>query len=142
MRRFAYGRRRPAPRPERAARAALLMAGALDALGPAPTDGNDYVSAVADRFGSFDNEDIGDCVEADTANSLILRTANAGQVVLPTLPQVVGLYSAVGGYVIGDAASDNGTDVSAMCSYIVSTGFSGAQGRSLSAGRSYELGPR
>ena len=126
MRQFAYGRRHPAPRPSRVTRASFIMSGALDALGPAPAESNDYVTAVAGRFGSYDNENIGDCVEADTANSLILRTANAcPAAVVPTLQDVVGLYSTVGGYQVGNEASDNGTDVQAMCDFLVSTGFLG-----------------
>ena len=125
MRRFAYGRRHPAPRPARAVRAGFVMAGALDALGSAPAESNDYVAAAAGRFGSFDNENIGDCVEADTANSLILRTANAGAAVVPTLQDVISLYSAVGGYQPGNAATDNGTEVQTMCDHLVSIGFLG-----------------
>ena len=126
MRQFAYGRRPPAPRGPKQLRAALLMSGALDALGAAPPQSIDYVSAVGFQFNSYDNEDIGDCVPTDTANSLILRTANAdGAPVIPTLSQVVGLYSTVGGYVIGNEATDNGCDVEAMCNYMVTTGFLG-----------------
>ena len=127
MRRFAYGRKSPAPRGAHAMRAAFLMSATLDALGSAPSESPDYISAVAGRFGTYDNTDIGDCVEVDTANSLILRTANVGQAVIPTLPQVVGLYSepSLGGYVIGNEATDNGTEEQAMCDYMVATGFLG-----------------
>ena len=45
--------------------------------------------------------------------------------VVPTLQDVVGLYSTVGGYQVGNEASDNGTDVQAMCDFLVSTGFLG-----------------
>jgi hypothetical protein len=125
MRHYAYGRRPPAPRGETAMRASLLMSGALDALGPAAPDGIDYISAVAGRFGSYGNENIADCCPVDTANALILRTANASQAVIPTLPQVTALYSAVGGYVQGDASTDNGCSESDMGAYLLSTGFLG-----------------
>lgn len=106
-------------------RAAMLMTGALASLGPAPAESNDYVSAVGGRFGSYGNEEIGCCVPVDTANSLILRTANAGQAVVPTEQDVIALYSAVGGYVPGDESTDQGCDEGAMCAYMAAKGFLG-----------------
>lgn len=122
---FARGRIRPPPRPGRF-RAAFAMAAALDALGTPPAESPDYVAAAVNDFGSFGNEDVGDCVEVDTANALILRTANAGpSAVVPTTDQVLDLYSAVGGYVRGDASTDNGTDEDTNGRYLVTNGFIG-----------------
>ena len=126
-RQYAYGRRTPAPRPPRAMQAALFMGAALDALGPAPAESPDYISAVAGRFGTYENNSLGDCVCVDTANGLILRTANAsGTAIIPPLADVLRLYEVVGGWDPQDSdATDNGCDEQAMCNYIHQTGFMG-----------------
>lgn len=110
-------------------RRALVTAKHLDALGDPPAASNDYVGAVTKAVGgdwrTFLNDRLGCCVEADTAHSLMLRTANAGKIVIPTDPDVLKLYETVGGYVPGDPSTDQGTSETVMCAYDESTGFLG-----------------
>jgi len=123
-RRYAYGRRSP-QHTVRSFRSMLLLGQALEPLGAAPAASNDYVAAVEVPWHMFGNDTIGDCVAADTAHTLMLRTANTGQIVVPAESDVVALYSAVGGYVVGDPTTDQGCDESAMCQYLVTHGFLG-----------------
>lgn len=124
MMHYAYGRN-PAVHTRKSMRSALLMATTLDALGPPPSASNNYTSAVKVDWGMLDNDTLGDCVCADTAHTLMLRTANASQIVVPNVLQVVALYGAVGGYVINKPETDNGCSEAAMCQYMVTTGFLG-----------------
>ena len=122
---FKYGRK-PAVYTARSMRSALAMAAALDPLGPPPDSCRDYLSAVK-TLGPrmYQNNVLADCVCADTANTLILRTANASTAtVVPTDDQVISLYE-VFGYVPGNPTTDNGVGELDMCNYLVNTGFLG-----------------
>lgn len=57
------------------------------------------------------NDTLGDCVIAGMGHLGGIFTANAGgpELIL-TKPQVISLYSAIGGYVPGDESTDNGCD--------------------------------
>jgi hypothetical protein len=106
-------------------RSAIVMHRHLTALGHAPAVGNDYVSAVTVPWGMYLNDSIGDCVCADTAHALMLRTANSSGIVIPTDADVLALYETVGGYNPTDPSTDQGCDETAMCQYLESTGFLG-----------------
>jgi hypothetical protein len=121
---YAYGRR-PAVHSLRASHSAMAMMVALDPLGPPPATCNDYVSAVKVPWDIYDNDKISDCVPCDEAHSLMLRTANVSNVIIPTLDDVISLYEAVGGYVSGNPDTDKGCAETDMCDYMVSTGFLG-----------------
>lgn len=120
-RRFSYGRRRP----PRAPRSPLAFVAALDALGPAPAECNDYCSKVTVPWGMYGNDEIGDCTAADTAHALMLRTACVGQIVVPTDADVIKFYSDTTGYVPGKPETDQGADEQAICQYLVTHGFLG-----------------
>lgn len=123
---FKYGRK-PAIYTARSMRSALAMAAALDPLGPPPDACRDYISAATKAGGPqmYDNNVLSDCVCADTANTLILRTANVStETIVPTVDQVIDLYS-VFGYVRGNPDTDNGVSELDMCNYLVTTGFLG-----------------
>ena len=110
----------------RTMRTALAMAAVLDPLGTPPPSSNNYMAAAVKAIpvpSMYGNDNVGDCVEVDSAYGLIIRTANTGTAVIPTTAQVLQLYE-VFGY---DPASgaDPGTDELAMCQYLVSTGFLG-----------------
>ena len=124
--RYCYGRR-PAVHTLRTMRSAIALAAALDPLGPAPAECRDYLSAMKGAGPQmYDNNILGTCVCADTANTLILRTANAAAAtVVPTVDNVISLYSAVGGYVPGNPATDNGCVEVDMLQYLAKTGFLG-----------------
>jgi len=73
----------------------------------------------------FGNDTIGDCTCAGIANLIILMTVHTGAVVIPTLDDVIGTYSAVTGYVPGDPSTDRGAAMTDVLAYMQSTGMSG-----------------
>jgi hypothetical protein len=101
------------------------MTAALDPLGSPPVASNDYISAVTVPWGVMGNDDVGDCTIADCGHSLMLRTANNGQIVVPTTQQILDLYSNLSGWSPSNPSSDNGLDESTVCAYMVSTGLLG-----------------
>jgi hypothetical protein len=121
---YAYGRRRPAP----TARAFItlgIMGAALDPLGPPPVDCNPYAANVTVPWNIYGNDVLSNCVPCDTAHTLMLRTACAGSIVVPTQIDVDALYSAVGGWVATNPSTDQGCDESDMETYLRTTGFLG-----------------
>lgn len=106
-------------------RSALVLARALDPLGSAPVVTTDWSAAVKVPWGMMGNDSLGDCVCADTGHTLMIRTANASTVVVPTDADIVALYEAVGGYDPTDPSTDRGCDETAMCQYLEATGFLG-----------------
>jgi hypothetical protein len=121
---FAYGRLAPTPTPRRAA-SVFAFAAALDPLGAPPSESNDYRSAVKVPWGVYQNDVLGCCVPADTAHAIMLRTANASRIVVPSVADVLGLYEIVGGYVPGRPDTDRGCEESVMCDYMMNPGFLG-----------------
>ena len=117
--------RRPAVHNRRTFRAGLVLARALDTLGPAPAVTTDWTQAVKVPWQMFGNDSLGDCVCADTGHTLMLRTANASSIVVPTDQDVIALYEAVGGYDPSNPSTDQGCDETAMCQYLETTGFLG-----------------
>ena len=121
--------RRPARHTLRTFRGGLALARALAPLGAPPAVSSDYVSAVKRQapWGVYLNDQLGDCVCADSAHQVMLHTANAGVIVVPSDAEVLQLYEAVGGYIPGQPATDQGCDETAMCEYLQSTGLAGQQ---------------
>lgn len=122
---------RKAPRPTmRSVRSAFVFEEHLNNLGPAPTASNDYVAAVdavtGGDWGMMGNDAEGDCTCADPAHTLMLRTANVGKIVIPTLDDVNAMYKVVSGWngVLNDP-SDAGADETTVCEYMESTGLCG-----------------
>lgn len=103
---------------------AAAMAAHLTRLGAPPSASVDRVSAIA-SWGSMGNDVLGDCTCADTAHALMLRTNAVGSMIVPTVDQVVALYSAVSGYVPGYPNTDRGAVEADVCAYMVSMGFLG-----------------
>lgn len=108
-------------------RSALVLATVLDALGTPPPASNNYVAAARGvKWGMYLNDQLGDCVCVDTANTLMLRTANAAvKPVIPANADVLALYEAVGGYVPGNASTDNGCVEVNMLDHLQKVGFLG-----------------
>jgi hypothetical protein len=73
----------------------------------------------------FGNDVIGDCTIVGAANHLILTTCHTGTVVIPTLAEVIAMYSAVTGYVPGNASTDNGAAMTDVRAYLHTTGLHG-----------------
>jgi hypothetical protein len=121
--------RLPAVRTPRTEALGRAMARALEPLGAPPAQSNDYYSPVERQvggsggWGMLGNDQWGDCVEADEGHYLMLRTANAGTMVVPTADQVLALYSAETGFNPSDPNTDQGTNEASDCAFMVSTGF-------------------
>ena len=74
----------------------------------------------------YGNDQYGDCVWAMSANALILTTCHTGSVVIPTLQDVLGAYSAVTGFNPGPpVVNDNGTAITDALDYLRTTGIAG-----------------
>lgn len=123
--------RKPAVHTLRTMRLAIVMNRHLAALGTPPANSDDYTAAVeaavggASNWGLLGNDKYGDCVEADDGHTLMLRTANAGTIVIPTTQNILDLYSAETGFNPADPNTDQGTDETSDCAYMVSTGLLG-----------------
>jgi hypothetical protein len=68
---------------------------------------------------------IGDCVWAYQAHQLAIWTGMAGALIVPTTAEVVAAYAGCTGYVIGNEATDQGTDELSAIDYMVKTGLAG-----------------
>jgi hypothetical protein len=127
--------RKPPVHNRRTMRAALAMARALDALGSPPAASADYVSAVnkqtGGNWGMDGNDALGDCTIADCAHQIMLHTANAGRIVIPSTQDCIAAYSAAAGYdpnaalVNGQNPTDQGADETAICQFMMTTGICG-----------------
>jgi hypothetical protein len=107
-------------------RSMALMRTTLDALGPPPAMSNDYTAAVKVPWGVFLNDQLGDCVCADTGHTTMLRSANTGTMIKPADADIEKLYEIVGGYNPADPTNtDNGCVESNMLWYLQNTGFLG-----------------
>lgn len=74
----------------------------------------------------YGNDEFGDCTCAGVANLLILATSHTGEVVIPTLEEVLGLYSAVTGFKQGPPViNDNGAAMTDVLEYLRTTGLAG-----------------
>jgi hypothetical protein len=121
--------RRPAVHTRRTMRLGIAMHQALATLGAPPAASDDYVSAVMKQSAAgwicWLNDQLGDCVCEDSGHGLMLRTANAGAILIPTQQDILALYEAVGGYVPGNSSTDQGCDETGMCQYLTTTGLCG-----------------
>jgi hypothetical protein len=106
-----------------------VMAAHLRALGPAPAASPDWLTAVAQKsaggWGMDGNDQYGDCVFADCAHQEMLRTANVGTIWIPSVQEVLALYSACTGFNPSDPSSDNGADELSVIEYLTKTGWNG-----------------
>lgn len=79
----------------------------------------------------FGNDTVGDCTCAGAANMLILASCHTGKVVIPTLEDVLGLYSAVTGYdpaqtdSQGNNPTDQGAAMTDVLDYLQKIGLCG-----------------
>lgn len=121
-------------------RRALALAPFLDALGTPPVTCSDYVSAVLaqspggwpmymngpdpDMPAGVPPGGLGDCTIADGCHQIMVHTANAGTIVIPTNLQALTAYEAQG-YQLGNSATDQGCDETSVCDYLMSTGIAG-----------------
>lgn len=79
----------------------------------------------SDKWGMFDNDTVGDCTCAEAAHELMLMTAHTSEMVMPTLEDVITMYSAVSGYVPGEEDTDQGAAITDILDYRKTVGFAG-----------------
>jgi len=111
---FKLGRKRPVARCPRFALRNYLSRGM-----PAPPATCDFTKHAAAALSKiYDNDTLGDCVIAGMAHVVGVMTGNAGaKPFLYSNAQIVGLYSAIGGYVPGQASTDQGCDEQTALNY-------------------------
>jgi hypothetical protein len=116
---FKMGRKRPIARGMK-----LSMANYLKLGMPLPPPACNYRDAAEVALANvYGNDTLGDCVIAGIAHLIGVFTGNSGEPVLFTLPQIIKLYSAIGGYVPGDESTDNGCDEETALNYWENNGF-------------------
>ena len=114
-----FGRNRPKSRPHHCMTRYLDFA----LLPPAPPS-CDYAGPASGSISNiFGNDRLGDCVIAGGAHLEGVATGNAGSLWIPTLDEVIADYSAIGGYVPGEASSDQGCDEVVALQYWQTHGF-------------------
>jgi hypothetical protein len=117
-------------------RSAIMLARTLDPLGAAPlVTSNDWRRAVnavtGGDWGMLGNDTAGDCTFADAGHQVMLHTANAGTIIIPTTADVLSAYSADTGYdpaqtdAQGNNPTDQGDDETAVCRFMMKTGICG-----------------
>jgi hypothetical protein len=104
---FKFGRRRPIVRYP-----GLHLRNYIRRSLPSPPLTSDYTPAAAAALSEvYLNNSLGDCVIAGMAHVSGILTANSGlPPVLYSDAQITALYSGIGGYVPGDASTDQGCD--------------------------------
>jgi hypothetical protein len=91
---------------------------------PSSPAGVDYSAAALPALSNpFGNLDLADCVIAGGYHIVAAATGNAGALFTATQTQIVQDYSAIGGYVPGDASTDDGCDEPTALNYWLKNGF-------------------
>jgi len=117
-----FGRSRPKPGFPRFRLSRYMVRTAL----PAPPASVDYSpDAAASLSNVYLNQELGCCVIAGGFHVIGVETGNAtgGTPWVATNDQVIAQYSAIGGYVPGNPATDQGCDEVTAMNYWTSTGF-------------------
>ncbi len=111
---FKLGRNRPVARCPR-----LSLRNYLTRSLPAAPAACDYTKRASGALKQvYDNDTLGDCVIAGMAHVVGVLTGNAGtKPFIYTSTQIIGLYSAIGGYVPGDPSTDRGCDEQTALNY-------------------------
>lgn len=73
----------------------------------------------------YGNDQYGDCTCAGAANLLILATCHTGKVVIPTLTDVLDMYTAISGFDLITGANDNGAAMTDALNHLRTVGLSG-----------------
>jgi hypothetical protein len=111
---FKMGRKRPVARCPRLSLRNYLTRGI-----PAPPAACDYTKAAKSALSKvYENDTLGDCVIAGMAHVVGVLTGNSGaKPFVYSNQQIVTLYSAIGGYVPGNPATDQGCDEQTALNY-------------------------
>lgn len=119
-----FGRNRPVVR----ARALSLGNYLLRSYAPPPAIVDYTPKAAAALSQIYLNDSLGDCVEACIGHLEGVFTGNAsGIATIYSGQQIIGAYEAMGGYVDGVSASDQGTDEQTALQMWESNGFCGSK---------------
>jgi hypothetical protein len=117
------GRRRPIARGPRFSLGNYLMRGL-----PPPPPTVDYSAAAAAALANvYENDTLGDCVIAGIGHVVGVLTAGAGDPFIYNNDQIIALYSAIGGYVPNDPATDRGCDEVTALNYWENNGAPAGQ---------------
>lgn len=116
--------RKPAHYNRKVFRSAMTLGATLDGLGAPPPESVDWTAAVfqatgGDWGGMHGNDRLGDCTIADTANQILLHTANAGRFTIPSDQDVEAAYYALTG------GADDGCVETDVLSYMQRAGLAG-----------------
>ena len=107
----------------RTMRGALALAKAYAPLGAPPSISADYIAAVDKATGGNwrldGNSQYGDCTIADCAHQIMLHTANAGSIVIPTATECLATYFKLTG------GPDTGLDETTVCEAMQTIGLAG-----------------
>jgi hypothetical protein len=88
---------------------------------PATCSYNEHAANVISQM--YGNDRLGDCVIAGMAHLIGTFTSIFGKPALFTLPQIIAMYSRIGGYVPGDPSTDQGCDILTALNYWQRRGF-------------------
>lgn len=114
-----FGRKRPIAVGPR-----LRLSNYLTKMPETPPASCDYTPKARPSLSNiFGNDSLGDCVIAAGYHIVGLATGNADGLFVPTMAQVLGDYSAIGGYVAGEASTDQGCDPNVAAAYWAANGF-------------------
>lgn len=96
---------------------------------PTPPAVFGHQTEVPSGWGMLGNDTAGDCVWAGACHEHMLWTAEAGCVAVFTQADAFAPYAAVTGFVVGDAATDKGTNVTDALAYRVASGIADANNK-------------
>jgi hypothetical protein len=115
---YCFGRIRPKTKPR------WHFAKYRTAALPTPPASVDYSAAAASALSNiYLNDQLGDCVIAGGYHVVGVLTGNAGDEFVASTSQITADYSAIGGYVPGNPATDQGCDEQTALAYWTATGF-------------------
>lgn len=121
--------RKPAMFSARHMRASMRLSQVLSSMTAPPPVSYDWSGAAMlathGDMKMFLNDELGDCVPADTCHALMVRTAAVGAMLRPTNADALKMYEVVGGYVPGNPSTDNGCNEGEMCAYMMNHGLLG-----------------
>jgi hypothetical protein len=96
----------------------------LRATIPPPPATADYSAAALSVLQNiYGNDTLGDCVIAGGYHVTGVETGNAGDLFTATQAQIIADYGKIGGYIPGDASTDNGCDEPTALNYWTQVGF-------------------
>lgn len=123
--------RKPARFTHGSLKRALFLASRFNDLPPAPLSPTDYCAAVDKAVGGnenwrmFKNDVYSDCTYADGAHQIMLHTANASAIYIPSDTECLAAYSEQTGFDPKNLSSDEGAVESEVCDYMTKTGIAG-----------------